>query len=640
VDGPVLLCGLGTVGWRVLEFLRTAGMPVVVVDRTADPEDPRLFGVRCVKGDFREKGVLAEAGVREAGGVLVVTSDDLVNISAALMVRSLNPDVRIVLRMFNQNLVSRLGKAVRNVAALSVSALSAPLLALSALTGGVLAAFAQGAGRRQIADLTVATGSKLAGRRIADVGEHQRFVVLAHAPVAHQPRLLLDLDPAAVLEPGDRVVVCGEPEDVQRLLEPGGDTLEVLWAGKLRRYGRLVRRTLGEMDLAVKVCTVALFAVVTFSACVYRYGLGDSWPDAFYHTVSVIATGADMGGQTYEGWGKVFVSFLRLAGTALVAAFTAIVTNSLLTARLGGAFEVRRIPDRGHVVVCGLGNVGFRVAEELIRMDERVVVVERKSDNPFVASCRRQGVAVVAGDATVPEVLRQARVDTARAVIAATSADLVNLEIALLVAEIEPQQRVVVRIGDDVLAETVRQAANVRLALSVAELAAPAFVAGLFGDRVLAVFQVGGRLLAVLELVVAPDDTRLVGQSLRVLAVDQDCVPVALVGEDGSPRTPEAGYRLRAGDRLTLVATLDHLDRLTRREAVPAEWSVEVTSFPLPMRDDLAVRLRTLRHLDAEAAERVVSELPFVLAERLTLGQARELLALMERERVAARLVK
>jgi Trk K+ transport system NAD-binding subunit len=640
VDGPVLLCGLGTVGWRVLELLRTAGVPVVVVDRTSDPEDPRLFGVRCVKGDFREKGVLAEAGVRDAGGVLVVTSDDLVNISAALMVRSLNPDVRIVLRMFNQNLVSRLSKAVRNVAALSVSALSAPMLALSALTGGVLAAFPQADGRRQIADMTVTTGSKLAGRRVADVGEYQRFVVLAHAPVAHQPRLLLDLDPAAVLEPGDRVVVCGEPEDVQRLLEPGGDALEVLWAGKLRRYGRLVRRTLGEIDLAVKVCTVALFTVVTFSACVYRYGLGDSWPDAFYHTVSVIATGGDMGGQTYEGWGKVFVSFLRLAGTALVAAFTAIVTNSLLTARLGGAFEVRRIPDRGHVVVCGLGNVGFRVAEELIRMDERVVVVERKSDNPFIASCRRQGVAVVAGDATVPEVLRQARVDTARAVIAATSADLVNLEIALLVAEIEPLQRVVVRIGDDVLAETVRQAANVRLALSVAELAAPAFVAGLFGDRVLAVFQVGGRLLAVLELVVATDDTRLVGQSLRVLAVDQDCMPVAIVGEDGSPRPPEAGYRLRPGDHLTLVATLDRLDRLTRREPVPAEWSVEVTAFPLPMRDDLAVRLRTLRHLDAEAAERIVNATPFVLAEHLTLGQARELLGLMERERIAARIVK
>ena len=112
MDGPVLLCGLGRVGWRVLDCLRTAGVPVVVVDTVADPADPRLAGVRVIRADCRDGAVLTDAGVREARGVIVVTSDDLVNISCALLVRRLAPDVRIVLRMFNQNLVARLGKAV------------------------------------------------------------------------------------------------------------------------------------------------------------------------------------------------------------------------------------------------------------------------------------------------------------------------------------------------------------------------------------------------------------------------------------------------------------------------------------------------------------------------------------------------
>ena len=110
MDGPVLLCGLGSVGWRVLDCLRSAGLPVVAIDLLADPADPRLQGVRCVRGDFRNKSVLLSAGVDEASGVLIMSSDDFVNISSALMVRSLNPDVRIIVRMFNQNLVSRLGK--------------------------------------------------------------------------------------------------------------------------------------------------------------------------------------------------------------------------------------------------------------------------------------------------------------------------------------------------------------------------------------------------------------------------------------------------------------------------------------------------------------------------------------------------
>ncbi len=566
MDGTVLLCGLGTVGWRVLDFLRTAGFPVVVVDKQADPGDPRLSGVRLVKGDFRKKNVLIEAGVRDARGVIIITSDDLVNISGALLVRSLNPDVRIVLRMFKQNLVSRLGKAVRNVTAFSVSALSAPLLALTALTGDVLAAFPVGDRRRQIADLTIAAGSRLVGRRLADLDENRRFLMLAHTPAARAPRLLHDVDPNAVLAAGDHLVVCGEPEHVERLLDPGGDPLEVLWAGKLRRYGRLVARAISEIDLAVKICALTLLGVVVFSVCIYHYALGHDWYDSLYRTISVIGTGADLGGHDYSGWGKVFVSFLRIMGTALVAAFTAIATNYLLRARLGGIFEIRRIPDRGHVVVCGLGNVGLRVVEELVRLDERVVVVEPKIDNPFIATCRRQGCAVVIGDATLPEALRQARVATARAVIAATSSDLINLEIALLVAEINPKQRVVVRVGDNVLAETVRQAASVKLALSVAELAAPAFVAGLLGDRVQSMFLMAGRLVAVLETAISTEEKRFLGMPLRKIAEQHRFVPIALTDTDGKVAEPDLDKPLEPGQRLSIVATLPDLEQILKRE--------------------------------------------------------------------------
>src|SRR5436309_3233736 len=91
-----------------------------------------------------------------------------------------------------------------------------------------------------------------------------------------------------------------------------------------------------------------------------------------------------------------------------MAAFTALFTNYLIRARLGGALEVRRIPDSGHLIVCGLGNIGYRVIEELVRGGERVVVIESAADNRFAATVRRLGVAVIHGDATVKEALRQA----------------------------------------------------------------------------------------------------------------------------------------------------------------------------------------------------------------------------------------
>src|SRR5262249_23490457 len=158
--------------------------------------------------------------------------------------------------------------------------------------------------------------------------------------------------------------------------------------------------------------------------------------------------------------------------------------------------------------------IGYRVVEELLSYGERVVVIEVSPDARFVTTARRLGAAVVVGDATVREVLRQAHSPTARAVVAATSDDLANLEVALPARDLNPEQRVVVRLTDPNLADALRTNANIRFALSVPALAAPAFVAGLFGDRVLGVCLVRGRLLAVLDLMIGPQDAALIGSTV------------------------------------------------------------------------------------------------------------------------------
>jgi Trk K+ transport system NAD-binding subunit len=637
VDGAVVLCGLGLVGSRVLAYLKAAGVPTVVIDQKASPDDRRLDGARLIKGDFRDEAILEQADVRSARGILILTSDDLANIYGALVIRRLNPNVRIVLRMYNQNLLTRLGKAVNNVFALSVSALAAPILALTAMTGEVLGAFSIGPGRRQIIHITIPDNSLFLGQTIAEASQKGKFLFFAHTPQGQSSQILLDIHPDTVIREGDRVVLCGEPNDVRTLLDPSKTEMDdVLWAGRLRRWWRTLRRGWSEMDLAVKICSLTLLAVCVTSASIYHYGMNETWSDGIYHTISVMATGADMGGTNYEGWGKVFVSALRLIGAALIAAFTAIVTNSLLRARFAGAFEVRKIPEKGHFVICGLGNVGYRVVEEFVKADERVAVVEQRADNTLVAMCRSKGVPVVIGDATMIDTLRQARTDTARAVISCTENDLANLEIALLVTEMNPKQRVVVRLGDSTLAETIRQAANVRLALSVPDLAAPAFVAGLFGDRVQVMFQVSGQMLTVLELAISEDDTQLNNHSLHALAIDYGFIPISVLDDRQSIHEVGSSYRLRPGDHLMVAAKLTDVERLLRREPVELNWRVEVQSFPLPAREHLLTQVSAFRKLSTKEAEDWIQQTPFVLTENLSHGQADELVKLLQRERIIA----
>jgi Trk K+ transport system NAD-binding subunit len=542
--------------------------------------------VRLVRGDCRRREVLEEAGLARARGVLVLTSEDLVSISTALTVRHLHPQVRVVIRMFNQNLIGRLGKAVYNVFALSTSTLTAPLLALTAMTGQALGTFrlqAPAGGRRQVAEVTVGPQSALRGQAVGETAGQRDVAVLAHFTAGGVERYLGDVRPDARLGVGDHLVVCSDPRKVAPLLAVNEDEglPHVRWAGQLRRYGRVVWRTLSEVDLAVKICTGVLLTVIAASTLVFRFTFqqerSDSLAHAFIRSISIMATGADMHVEELSvGWPRVFAGILRITGAALTAAFTAILTNYLLRARLGGALEVRRIPDGGHVIVCGLGNIGFRAVEELVHSNERVVVVERAADGRFVATARRLGVAVIIGDATVREVLRQAHAATARAIIAATSNDLVNLEVALLVRELAPTARVVVRLWDTDLAQTLREEAGVRLALSVPALAAPAFVAALFGDQVQSVFLVGGRLMAAVDITVGPADVYFIGHSVQALATEYRLLPISLQGVDGKPRASLLKEDLRLGDRLTAITALTDLARLLHREAVTRDFAAEM----------------------------------------------------------------
>jgi Trk K+ transport system NAD-binding subunit len=359
--------------------------------------------------------------------------------------------------------------------------------------------------------------------------------------------------------------------------------------------------------------------------------------DALFRTISVMATGADMHEQDFDSdWQKVFAATLRILGAALTAAFTAIVTNYLLRARLGGALEVRRLPDGGHVIICGLGNIGFRVVQELIQSETRVVAIERSGDNPFVTTARRLGAPVLVGDATVREVLRQAHAPTSRAVVAATTNDLVNLEIALLVRELNPQQRVVLCLADASLAESLREAASVRLSLSVPALAAPAFVAGLFGDRVLSVFLLQARLLAAIDLIIQPSDSSLAGQSVRAVSVDYRLVPVALFAPGGTLQHEPLEARLDAGWRLLAILALPDLERLLRREPQPGSWVVEVTALPDKARPRVTELLQVHRGVQAEAAVKLLDHAPVAVARNLTRGQAEDLLVRLRREEVEA----
>ncbi|HSB64595.1 MAG TPA: NAD(P)-binding protein, partial [Thermoanaerobaculia bacterium] len=128
------------------------------------------------------------------------------------------------------------------------------------------------------------------------------------------------------------------------------------------------------------------------------------------------------------------------------------------------------------VLVCGLGHVGIRVVELLARLGERAVVITRETRPEWRRIAEAAGATVVTGDARDPGLLRDSGLMQARALLAVTDHDPVNLEIALDAARERPDLPVVARLFDQNLAQQLEASGAVRRALSVSALVAPSFV--------------------------------------------------------------------------------------------------------------------------------------------------------------------
>ena len=87
---------------------------------------------------------------------------------------------------------------------------------------------------------------------------------------------------------------------------------------------------------------------------------------------------------------------------------------------------------RNHTIVCGLGETGRQIVENLHRKGEPVVAIEVDGTTPDAQACEQLGIPVITGDAMGPKPLELAAVRHARAIVTATGNDSTNFEIALV----------------------------------------------------------------------------------------------------------------------------------------------------------------------------------------------------------------
>lgn len=254
---------------------------------------------------------------------------------------------------------------------------------------------------------------------------------------------------------------------------------------------RIPGRIVARLDVARRpvrfeflVIPLILVGLYVAAIVIFRHALALSWLDAAYFATSVVTTVGfgDFNLQDAPAWVKIFGIVLMFGGIVLIAIIASLLTIFIVSGtadQMRNEFLARR--QESHVVVCGIGQVGTAVARDLRNRGIPVTLVDPAAYDDLHRELQLR-CPVIVGDATRPNVLARAGIDRARALVACTSNDALNLEIGLTAQAIVERHRasrplrLVLRCFDADVARRIHAVSDDYTLLSEAKIAAPVFV--------------------------------------------------------------------------------------------------------------------------------------------------------------------
>jgi len=213
-----------------------------------------------------------------------------------------------------------------------------------------------------------------------------------------------------------------------------------------------------------------------------------------------------------------------------------------------------------HIVLIGLGHLGYRVTQRLHEMGENVAVVELSPDTHTAIAAREMGIPVIEGDARHAAALEAANIKDARTIILASQHDAMNLQIALKARSLNPTIQVVIRIFDADFAQSLQEQFGFT-ALSATEMAAPVFAAAASGADVTNPISIEGQQLSLARLTI-PAASSLADKTVGYVEDNYHLNIILLRHDHHSEMHPTDTRPLHSGDTLAVLGGPEQLSRL------------------------------------------------------------------------------
>ncbi|HZN17305.1 MAG TPA: NAD-binding protein [Micromonosporaceae bacterium] len=186
IEDHVIVVGLGNVGTRVIKELHDRGVGVVAIDKDEHARGAvlaRQLGIPLIVGDASQPETLNAACVHQCRALVVLSTDDVSNLEAALHGRAVHPQLRVVLRLFDGDFAQRVQRAFSIAFSRSVSYLAAPAFAAAMMEQEIVQTIPIERHVLLIAEVSVGRGAALDGAAVTAVDQTgaARVIALARA---------------------------------------------------------------------------------------------------------------------------------------------------------------------------------------------------------------------------------------------------------------------------------------------------------------------------------------------------------------------------------------------------------------------------------------------------------------------------
>ncbi|MFI5220327.1 MAG: potassium channel family protein [Bacteroidia bacterium] len=202
--------------------------------------------------------------------------------------------------------------------------------------------------------------------------------------------------------------------------------------------------------------------ILIIGTCGYIFIEGYTFLDAFYMTIITMGSVGFREVNPLSDAGKIFTSGLIVMSLLTLGYSITVITTYIIEGEFQQYFKHQKVKNEiqklnRHVIVCGYGRNGKQACEQLRSGHTPYLVIEKNPDN--IEQIRAEGnILFVEGDATKDEVLIEACIDKASALISALPDDADNVFVVLTAREMNPKMKIISRASADASENKLRRA--------------------------------------------------------------------------------------------------------------------------------------------------------------------------------------